>query len=91
VPIYPIAPRPPNPKVRESAFGESSTAQDFELRTMATDTGGRAFFPVTLRDLAGLFESFADELAHQCSLGYESTNHANGGFRRIGSASTCRV
>jgi hypothetical protein len=46
---------------------------------------------VTLRDLAGLFESFADELAHQYSLGYESTNHANGGFRRIGSASTCRV
>jgi Ca-activated chloride channel family protein len=85
VPIYPIAPRQPRElrKLREAAFGESSSAQDFELRTIATDTGGRAFFPVTLGDLAGIYESIADELAHQYSLGYESTNHSNGGFRRI--------
>ena len=50
---------------------------------MATETGARAFFPVTLDDLAGIYESIADELAHQYSLGYESSNHTAGGFRRI--------
>jgi Ca-activated chloride channel family protein len=85
VPIYPIAPRLPKElrKMREVAFGESTTAQDFELRTIAADTGARAFFPVTLQDLAGIYESIADELANQYSLGYESTNHSNAGFRRI--------
>lgn len=86
VPIYVIAPRPAGEprRVRELAFRESTTARDFELRTLATDTGARAFFPATLNDLAGIYESIADELAHQYSLGYESTNLAAAGvFRRI--------
>lgn len=86
VPIYAIAPRPA-PKARlqrESIFGESTSRQDFELRTLATDTGGRAFFPVTLRDLSGIYGDIADELAHQYSLGYQSSNVSHdGAFRRI--------
>jgi hypothetical protein len=65
-------------------FGESTSRQDFELRTIATDTGARAFFPVTLRDLSGIYGDIANELAHQYSLGYQSTNAAHdGAFRRI--------
>ena len=86
VPIYTIAPRPAQVVrgLRESAFGESTSRQDFELRTIATDTGARAFFPVTLRDLSGIYGDIANELAHQYSLGYQSTNATHdGSFRRI--------
>ena len=86
VPIYTIAPRQPQAvrMLRESAFGESTSRQDYELRTLAAETGARAFFPVTLRDLSGIYGDIADELSHQYSLGYLSSNGSHdGGFRRI--------
>ncbi len=86
VPIYTIAPRPSNmtKAMREHFYGESTALADFELKTLATETGGRAFFPVTLVELGGVYDAIATELANQYSLGYQSTNQArNGGFRRI--------
>jgi VWFA-related protein len=86
VPIYTIAPRPSRvvKAQREAAFGESTHEQDYELRTLAAETGARAFFPVTLQELAGVYETIASELAHQYSLGYHSSNPARtGAFRRI--------
>lgn len=87
VPIYAIAPRPTAviKAQREALFGETTHEADFELRRIATETGARAFFPVTLQDLSGIYDDIADELAHQYSLGYQSSNlSADGGFRRIG-------
>jgi Ca-activated chloride channel homolog len=87
VPIYTIAPRPPQAIVeqREMIFGETTREQDFELRRLAAETGGRAFFPVVLQELAGVYQDIAIELAHQYSIGYESSNsRLDGGFRRIG-------
>ncbi len=87
VPIYTIAPRPtPTIKAhREAVFGENTREQDFELRRLAAETGGREFFPVVLQELAGVYQNIANELGHQCSLGYESSNvQLDGGFRRIG-------
>jgi Ca-activated chloride channel family protein len=86
VPIYTIAPRPSATikAQREAIFGESTREQDFELRRLAGDTGGRAFFPVTLHELAGVYEAIANELAHQYSLGYQSSHpQSDGAFRRI--------
>jgi Ca-activated chloride channel family protein len=86
VPIYTIAPRPTSTikAQREVVFGETTHEQDFELRKLATDTGARAFFPVTLQELAGVYDDIANELAHQYSLGYQSTNDKlDGSFRRI--------
>ncbi len=86
VPIYTIAPRPSKSvrALRESVFGETTHEQDFELRTLATETGGRAFFPVALPELSSVYRDIANELAHQYSLGYQSSNQThNGGFRRI--------
>ena len=86
VPVYAIAPRPPaNVRVqREMIFGESTSQQDFELRKLALETGGRAFFPVSLQELSGVYGDIASELAHQYSIGYQSTNPAHdGAFRRI--------
>ena len=87
VPIYTIAPRPPQAigEQREMVFGETTREQDFELRRLAAETGGRAFFPVVLQELAGVYQNIANELAHQYSIGYESSSsRTDGGFRRIG-------
>lgn len=87
VPIYTIAPRPSATikAHRELAFGETTHEQDFELRKLASETGARAFFPVALTELAGVYDDIANELAHQYSIGYQSTNHGRDGeFRRIG-------
>lgn len=86
VPIYTIAPRPSKTvrAMREAMFGETTRERDFELRKLAAETGARAFFPVTVHDLSGVYDEIARELAHQYSLGYRSTNgRVDGGFRRI--------
>jgi Ca-activated chloride channel family protein len=86
VPIYTIAPRAAKSvqALREQVFGESTMSADFELRKLADETGGRAFFPVTTFELAGVYDTIATELAHQYALGYESNNRArDGAFRRI--------
>ena len=87
VPIYTIAPRPSATikAQREATFGETTHEQDFELRKLAVETGARAFFPMALHELAGVYDDIANELAHQYSLGYQSTDPPAGGeFRRIG-------
>ena len=86
VPIYVIAPRPPANlrEQREAVFGDATRQDDFELRKIAVETGGRAFFPVALHELSGVYSDIASELAHQYSLGYQSSNPSHdGAFRRI--------
>jgi Ca-activated chloride channel homolog len=86
VPIYTIAPRPSATikAQREAVFGENTHEQDFELRKLAAQTGARAFFPAALHELTGVYDAIANELAHQYSLGYHSSNPAlDGEFRRI--------
>jgi VWFA-related protein len=86
VPIYTIAPRPPNTtkSVREQYHGDAILLADFALKRLATETGARSFFPRTLVELSGVYDEIASELAHQYSLGYQSTNlERNGSFRRI--------
>jgi VWFA-related protein len=86
VPIYAIAPRPSQTikAQRETVFGESTYEQDFELRKLAIETGARAFFPVALHELSGVYANIADELAHQYSIGYQSSNSKpDGSFRHI--------
>jgi VWFA-related protein len=87
VPIYTIAPRPSQTikAQREAVFGESTHEQDFELRKLAAESGARSFFPVALQELAGVYDDIASELAHQYSIGYQSTNsNLDGAFRRVG-------
>jgi Ca-activated chloride channel family protein len=86
VPIYTIAPRPTNAtkSLRERFYGESTSTADFELKKIAAETGARSFFPVNLTELSGVYDDIASELAHQYSLGYQSSNLARtGSFRRI--------
>lgn len=86
VPIYTIAPRPSKTvkTVREQVYGETTHLADFELKKLAAETGGRSFFPVTAFELPGVYDDIATELAHQYSLGYQSSNvQRDGAFRKI--------
>jgi len=57
---------------------------EFVMRTLAQETGGRAFFPAKIEDLAGVYAQIADELASQYTIGYTSGNQRrDGGWRRV--------
>ena len=77
--IYTIALRAP-----ETNSSRGFREAEFVLRTMAQDTGGRAFFPNRIEDLDGTYSRIADELASQYTLGYTSTNpRHDGAWRRV--------
>jgi len=57
---------------------------EFVMRQLAQETGGRAFFPLRIEDLNGVYGQIADELASQYTIGYTSKNpRSDGAFRRI--------
>ena len=57
---------------------------EYVMKTLAQETGGRAFFPAKLEDLAGVYTQIADELASQYTIGYTSKNsRRDGAWRRI--------
>jgi Ca-activated chloride channel family protein len=45
---------------------------DFALRRFATQTGGRAVFPMTMRDIIDAYSDIRREMANQYVLAYES-------------------
>ncbi len=76
--IYTIALR--GADVQAKGFREA----EFVMRTLAQETGGRAFFPAKIDDLNGVYTQIADELASQYTLGYTSANpRRDGAWRRI--------
>ena len=76
--IYAIALRGNDQQVK--GFREA----EFILRTLARETGGRAFFPIKVEDLAGVYSQIADELASQYTIGYISQNpKRDGAWRRL--------
>jgi VWFA-related protein len=76
--IYTIALR--GADVQAKGFREA----EFIMRTLAQETGGRAFFPGRIEDLTGVYAQIADELASQYTLGYTSGNpRRDGAWRRI--------
>ncbi len=57
---------------------------EFVLRQFSQETGGRAFFPAKLADLAGVYGQISDELSSQYIIGYTSKNAKHDGtWRRI--------
>jgi Ca-activated chloride channel homolog len=61
-------------------FSES----DYAMRSLAQETGARAFFPADIGDLAGVYDSIAQELASQYALGYTPKNpRQDGSYRRL--------
>ena len=54
------------------------------MKTLAEQTGGRAYFPASVDELDRIWRDVADSVIHQYTIGYYSTNDARDGhFRRI--------
>ncbi len=81
--IYTIALKSPYPSIAltsQKYFSES----EFAMRSLAQETGARAFFPNNITQLAGVYGMITDELSNQYALGYSSNNpKQDGSFRRI--------
>jgi len=61
-------------------FSES----EFAMKSLAQETGARAFFPTDIVQLAGVYGMITDELSNQYAIGYTSNNpRQDGSFRRI--------
>jgi Ca-activated chloride channel family protein len=57
---------------------------EYVMRSLARETGGRAFFPANIGDLVDVYALIADELASQYTLGYTSKNpKRDGQWRRL--------
>jgi Ca-activated chloride channel homolog len=77
--IYPIG-LMANEPAQSKGFREATYA----LRQLATDTGGRSFFPTDAKALVGVYGQIYDELSSQYTLGYTSKNaRRDGAWRRI--------
>ena len=81
--IYTIALKSPYPSIAltsQKYFSES----EFAMRSLAQETGARAFFPTDIGQLAGVYTLITDELSNQYALGYTSNNRKqDGSFRHI--------
>jgi Ca-activated chloride channel family protein len=76
--IYTIALR--GADVQSKGFREA----EFVLRSLARETGGRAFFPAKVEDLTDVYAQIGDELASRYTLGYTSRNtKRDGAWRRV--------
>ena len=77
--IYPIGLRAGDP-TESKGFKEA----EFALRQFAQETGGRAFFPSQVADLAKVYGQISDELSSQYTVGYTSRNpRRDGAWRRV--------
>ena len=57
---------------------------EFVLKQLATETGGRAYFPTDARELQKIYQSIWDELSSQYALAYSSANpKRDGAWRRV--------
>lgn len=57
---------------------------DNEMKTMAAETGGAAFFPRFLQEYPGIFQNISAYLRNQYSITYRPTNQTKDGkFRKI--------
>jgi Ca-activated chloride channel family protein len=77
--IYPIGLMADEP-AQSKGFREAT----FALRQMASDTGGRSFFPTDAKSLGGIYGQIYDELSSQYTIGYTSKNtRRDGAWRRL--------
>ena len=57
---------------------------EYSMKTLAQETGARAFFPMEITELAGVYGSIGEELASQYAIGYTPKNgRRDGAFRRV--------
>jgi Uncharacterized protein containing a von Willebrand factor type A (vWA) domain len=68
---------------RDLQLPRGLTEADFQMKTLARETGALAFFPRAWQ-LQGVYGTIGEEVASQYSIGYEPVNpRADGRFRRV--------
>jgi Ca-activated chloride channel family protein len=68
----------------EAGSAKGFKEAEFVLRQFSQETGGRAFFPGQISDLANVYGQISDELSSQYTVGYTSKNpKRDGAWRRI--------
>ena len=68
----------------EPSGGKGFKEAEFVLRQLAQETGGRAFFPNQLSELATVYGQISEELSSQYTVGYSSKNpKRDGAWRRV--------
>jgi Ca-activated chloride channel family protein len=82
--IYVIALRGQAAQVPRAEQDEAVLQAEYVMRTVARESGGRAFFPRTPWELPAIYDAIARELASQYELGYVPARPgATGAFRRV--------
>jgi Ca-activated chloride channel family protein len=64
----------------QSSFGRME--QRLRLQQIAEATGGQAFFPLSLKDLDGVYAKIGEEISARYSLGYQSSDEGRDGAWR---------
>ena len=86
VSVYPIAMQSKYASTRLAASGQRRTfsQSEYSMRSLAQETGAKAFFPSQVLELKAIYAAIAEELSSQYSLAYAPSNgRADGRFRRI--------
>ena len=85
VAIYTIALQSQFASLRAAAGGKRQFSDaEFAMKSLAQETGAQSFFPMSVHELKGVYDTITDELTTQYSLGYSPTNPRNDGrYRRI--------
>ena len=66
------------------SLSETERNGQYSLRRLSRQTGGRAFFPLHVKELQAVYREIRDELASQYTLAYESSNkRRDGRYRQI--------
>lgn len=69
---------------QDGGGGRGFKEAEFVLKQLAQETGGRAFFPLQVAELAGIYGQISDELSSQYTVGYTSRNpKRDGAWRRV--------
>jgi VWFA-related protein len=70
--------------LQEAADRRFFSPTEFSMKSLAQETGGRAFFPSRITELTGIYDEIAAELANQYSIGYTPKNGKRDGvYRRV--------
>jgi Ca-activated chloride channel family protein len=71
-------------KADDSSNARGFKEAEFVMRQFAQETGGRAFFPMQIAELANIYGQISDELSSQYTVGYTSRNpRRDGAWRRV--------
>jgi Ca-activated chloride channel family protein len=82
--IYVISLRDEVLSMASTTWNDAVQKATYSMGTVARESGGRAFFPKSPRELSGIYNAIAQELASQYELGYMPVRPGgDGAFRRV--------